>query len=111
MRKVVSGKKGEIKRAITTLFILQKRFTKTIHCGMKYFLKDLYYNSKVMLKFRCSENGHKILKKIPQFVLTLPIKDKVKILKIIGIPFRRGPFLESMLCYEDLTPKEKKRKY
>ena len=39
-------------------------------------------------------------------ILTLPINDKVKIIKIINIPFRRGPFLESLLYYEDLTPIE-----
>ena len=41
-------------------------------------------------------------------VLTLPINDKVKIIKVIDIPYRRGSFLESMLYYEDLTPIEKK---
>ena len=41
-------------------------------------------------------------------VLTLPINDKVKIIKITDIPYRRGSFLESVLYYEDLTPIEKK---
>jgi ribosome-associated heat shock protein Hsp15 len=41
-------------------------------------------------------------------VLTLPINDKVKIIKVIDIPYRRGSFLESVLYYEDLTPIEKK---
>ena len=41
-------------------------------------------------------------------VLILPINDKVKIIKIIDIPHRRGSFLESVLYYEDLTPIEKK---
>ena len=37
-------------------------------------------------------------------VLSLSIEDSVKILKVLDIPKRRGPFPEAFNCYEDLTP-------
>ncbi len=43
-------------------------------------------------------------------VLTLLMNDKLKILEIINIPNRRGPYLESLYFYKDLTPIEKKEK-
>ena len=41
-------------------------------------------------------------------VLTLLVNDKLKILEVINIPNRRGPYLESLNFYKDLTPTEKK---
>ena len=48
-------------------------------------------------------------------VLTMTINDNIKILKVLDIPKRRGPYLESLNFYEDITPieiipKEKSRK-
>ena len=37
-------------------------------------------------------------------VLSLPIQDYVKILKVVDIPKRRGPFSEALNYYEDITP-------
>tara|TARA_B100000242_G_scaffold69562_1_gene43646 strand:- start:149 stop:544 length:396 start_codon:yes stop_codon:yes gene_type:complete len=37
-------------------------------------------------------------------VLTMTINDNIKILKVLGIPSRRGPYLESLNFYEDITP-------
>ena len=37
-------------------------------------------------------------------VLTMTIKDSIKILKVLDIPSRRGPYLESLNFYEDITP-------
>ena len=39
-------------------------------------------------------------------VLTMTIKDKIKILKVSDIPNRRGPYSESLNFYEDITPIE-----
>ena len=39
-------------------------------------------------------------------VLTLTINDNIKILKVLDIPNRRGPYSESLNFYEDLTPIE-----
>ena len=37
-------------------------------------------------------------------VLSLPTQDYVKILKVVDIPKRRGPFTEALNYYEDITP-------
>ncbi len=39
-------------------------------------------------------------------VLTMTINDKIKILKVLDIPNRRGPYSESLIFYEDITPIE-----
>ena len=39
-------------------------------------------------------------------VLTITINDNIKILKVLDIPSRRGPYTESLNFYEDITPIE-----
>ena len=39
-------------------------------------------------------------------VLTISINDNIKILKVLDIPYRRGPYSESLNFYEDITPIE-----
>ena len=39
-------------------------------------------------------------------VLTVSINDNIKILKVLDIPNRRGPYSESLNFYEDITPIE-----
>ena len=39
-------------------------------------------------------------------VLSITINDNIKILKVLDIPKRRGPYLESLNFYEDITPIE-----
>ena len=39
-------------------------------------------------------------------VLTMTINDNIKILKVLDIPSRRGPYPESQNFYEDITPIE-----
>ena len=39
-------------------------------------------------------------------VLTMTINDNLKILKVLDIPSRRGPYSESLNFYEDITPIE-----
>ena len=43
-------------------------------------------------------------------VLTMIINDKIKILKVLDIPNRRGPYSESLNFYEDIAPIEKNQK-
>ena len=40
-------------------------------------------------------------------VLTMTINDNIKILKVLNIPNRRGPYSESLNFYKYLTPIEK----
>ena len=39
-------------------------------------------------------------------VLSITINDNIKILKVLDIPNRRGPYSESLNFYEDITPIE-----
>ena len=39
-------------------------------------------------------------------VLTMTINDNIKILKVLDIPYRRGPYSESLNFFEDITPIE-----
>ena len=43
-------------------------------------------------------------------VLTMTINDNIKILKVLDIPIRRGPYSEALNFYEDITPNENKQK-
>ena len=43
-------------------------------------------------------------------VLTMTINDNIKILKVLDIPSRRGPYTESLNFYEDISPIEIIRK-
>ena len=36
--------------------------------------------------------------------VALPLRGEVRILKVVGIPQRRGPPAEARSCYEDLAP-------
>ncbi len=35
-------------------------------------------------------------------VIALPLRDEVRVLKVIGLPERRGPAPEARACYEEL---------
>ena len=37
-------------------------------------------------------------------VLSFPLNDKVRILRVEALPARRGPATEAQACYTDLTP-------
>ena len=39
-------------------------------------------------------------------VLTITINDNIKVLKVLDIPNRRGPYSESLNFYEEITPIE-----
>jgi ribosome-associated heat shock protein Hsp15 len=39
-------------------------------------------------------------------VLTMTINDNIKVLKVLDIPNRRGPYSESLNFYEEITPIE-----
>ena len=43
-------------------------------------------------------------------ILTITINDNIKVLKVLDIPNRRGPYSESLDFYEDITPIESIRK-
>ena len=96
-----------------TTEILEK---KTVRLDLYLFYIRLFKSRNLATKFisanrirvsgQVTQKPHKLVS--IDNVLTLPINDKVKIIKVIDIPYRRGSFLESVLYYEDLTPIEKK---
>ena len=83
------------------LYLFYIRLFKSRNLATKFIT-----TSRVRIAGQVIQKPHKLVS--IDDVLTIPINDKVKILKIINIPNRRGPFLESILYYEDLTPIEKK---
>ncbi|WP_420139030.1 RNA-binding S4 domain-containing protein [Sphingomonas sp.] len=40
----------------------------------------------------------------PGMVLTFPLNDRVRVLRVEAIPVRRGPAAEAQGCYTDLSP-------
>ncbi len=64
-------------------------------------------SSRIRLTGQVIQKPHKLVSRGD--IITLPIHDKVKILKIVGIPDRRQPFSEVSRYYEDLTPIEQKK--
>ena len=37
-------------------------------------------------------------------IIALPLHDRVRVLKVLALPERRGPAAEARACYEELTP-------
>jgi len=35
-------------------------------------------------------------------VVALPLRDRVRVLKVLALPHRRGPVVEARACYEEL---------
>ena len=83
------------------LYLFYIRLFKSRNLATKFII-----TSRVRIAGQVTQKPHKLVS--IDDVLTIPINEKVKILKIINIPNKRGPFLESILYYEDLTPIEKK---
>ena len=46
----------------------------------------------------------------PGQVLTFPIEGEIRIIKVLGLSQRRGPFGEASSLYEDLTPPQNRLK-
>ncbi|HVM38264.1 MAG TPA: RNA-binding S4 domain-containing protein [Sphingomicrobium sp.] len=41
--------------------------------------------------------------------IALPLNDRVRVLRVLALPVRRGPASEARLCYEELGVDEAKR--
>ena len=37
-------------------------------------------------------------------ILALPLNDRVRVIRVLGLPGRRGPASEARTCYEELEP-------
>ena len=91
--------------------ILEK---KTIRLDVYLYYIRIFKSRSIATKF-VSTNRLRISGKVTQKphkmisisdVLTMTINDNVKILKVLDIPNRRGPYSESLNFYEDITPIE-----
>ena len=53
-------------------------------------------------------DGHRVEKASDQVhvgsTISLPLHGKVRVLRVLALPERRGPAPEARLCYEELTP-------
>ena len=96
-----------------TLDVLEK---KKIRLDLFLFYIRMFKSRNLATKF-ISSNRLRISDQITQKphqlvsigdILTLLVNEKLKILEVINIPNRRGPYLESLNFYNDITPIEKK---
>ena len=59
-------------------------------------------NNRLRISGKVTQKPHKMIS--IGDVLTMTINDNIKVLKVLAIPNRRGPYLESLNFYEDITP-------
>jgi len=79
------------------LFLFYIRMFKSRNLATKFIISN-----RLRISGQVTQKPHKLISRGD--VLSLPIQDNVKILKVVDIPNRRGPFLEALNYYEDLTP-------
>ena len=61
-------------------------------------------SSRLRISGQVTQKSHKLIS--IGDVLTMTINDNVKIIKVLDIPNRRGPYSEALKFYEDITPIE-----
>ena len=61
-------------------------------------------NNRLRISGQITQKPHKMIS--IGDVLTMTIEDNIKILKVLNIPNRRGPYSEALNFYEDITPIE-----
>ena len=95
---------------MTTNVIEKKTLRLDIYLHYIRIFKSRSIATKFVLTNRLRISGHVIQKPHKMIcigdVLTMTINNNIKILKVLGIPNRRGPYSESLNFYEDITPTE-----
>jgi len=66
------------------------------------------FSNRMRISGQVTQKPHKLIS--VGDVLTMTINDNIKILKVLNIPNRRGPYQESLNFYEDITPFENIKK-
>ena len=61
-------------------------------------------SNRLRISGQVTQKSHKLIS--IGDVLTMTINDNIKILKVLDIPKRRGPYSEAINFYEDITPVE-----
>ena len=79
------------------LYLFYIRIFKSRNLATKFIISN-----RLRISGQVTKKPHKLIS--IGDVLSLPIQDYVKILKVVDIPKRRGPFSEALNYYEDITP-------
>ena len=79
------------------LYLFYIRIFKSRNLSTKFIISN-----RLRISGQVTQKPHKLIS--IGDVLSLPIQDYVKILKVVDIPKRRGPFSEALNYYEDITP-------
>ncbi len=79
------------------LYLFYIRIFKSRNLATKFIISN-----RLRISGQVTQKPHKLIS--IGDVLSLPIQDYVKILKVVDIPKRRGPYLEALNYYEDITP-------
>ena len=79
------------------LYLFYIRLFKSRNLATKFIISN-----RLRISGQVTQKPHKLIS--IGDVLSLPIQDYVKILKVVDIPKRRGPFSEALNYYEDITP-------
>ena len=90
----------EIKNIRLDLYLFYIRIFKSRNLATKFIISN-----RLRISGQVTQKPHKLIS--IGDVLSLPIQDYVKILKVVDIPKRRGPFSEALNYYEDITPLKK----
>ena len=61
-------------------------------------------SNRLRISGKVTQKPHKLIS--AGDVLTMTINDNIKIIKVLDVPSRRGPYSESLSFYQDLTPIE-----
>ena len=81
------------------IFLYYIRIFKSRSLATKFILTN-----RLRISGQVTQKPHKMIS--VGDVLTMTINDNIKILKVLDIPSRRGPYPESLNFYEDITPIE-----
>ena len=87
----------EAKNIRLDLYLFYIRIFKSRNLATKFIISN-----RLRISGQVTQKPHKLIS--IGDVLSLPIQDHVKILKVVDIPKRRGPFSEALNYYEDITP-------
>ena len=87
----------ETKNIRLDLYLFYIRIFKSRNLATKFIISN-----RLRISGQVTQKPHKLIS--IGNVLSLPIQDYVKILKVVDIPKRRGPFSEALNYYEDITP-------
>ena len=79
------------------LYLFYIRIFKSRNLATKFIISN-----RLRISGQVTQQPHKLIS--IGDVLSLPIQDYLKILKVVDIPKRRGPFSEALNYYEDITP-------